>query len=119
MPAAPLVATAVGVNPTRWFRIPTSWVEYQVRVRERDTAPVVLFEQRLNPHPDAADRRWVDTRIDLSAYAGRRITLELTAQCENASGLDRKMGGFEVPRLVGRRPTALAPSVELWQARSR
>ena len=40
--------------------------------------------------------------LDLDAFAGRRIELELATRSESRSGAALEMGGFEVPRLVVR-----------------
>jgi hypothetical protein len=91
--------TAIGVDPRRWFAYPPAWVAFGIRVvvgGER----VTLFERRLDPQQHAADRGWTEVALDLSRYAGRQITLELTAQCEAPSGARLEMGGFALPRLV-------------------
>jgi len=96
------LASAVGVAPELWFRLPPSWVELAFRVRAPGEPPVELYRRRLDPHRDAGDRRWFPVTLDLDPWAGRRVDLELVARCENRTGRTRSMAGFENPRLIAR-----------------
>jgi hypothetical protein len=99
VPAGARLRTAVGIDPRWWFRLPPSWVEFSIRaVDAGERTP--LFTRRLDPHRNFHDRGWLDVDLDLAAFSGRRIDLELTTRSESESGAALEMGGFEVPRLV-------------------
>ena len=91
--------TAIGVDPRHWFAFPPASVTYSIRAVV-DGARVALFEQRLDPQRSPADRGWVEIRLDLSDFAGRRVDLEFTTACEARTGAVPAMAAFAVPRLV-------------------
>jgi hypothetical protein len=91
--------TAIGVHPDRWVHLPPAWARFAVRVVEQGQVEE-LFSRTLDPNRAATDRGWFPVSIDLSAYAGREVMLELVTLAENASGEVLAMGGFAWPRLV-------------------
>ena len=48
-----------------------------------------LFEQVLNPHANASERRWIPVAVDLSAYAGEEMDVILNTR---ASAAGQAMG---------------------------
>jgi arylsulfatase A-like enzyme len=56
---------------------------FRVRVREGSRSPRTVFERRIDPRTNPAERRWHDARIDLSAYAGRRVSVILETEGES------------------------------------
>jgi hypothetical protein len=99
VPEGARLRTAVGVDPILWFKHPPSWVEYSIRAVAGGER-VELFQQRLDPHRNFRDRRWVEVDLDLGPFAERAIDLELATRCEHETGRELSMGGFEIPRLV-------------------
>jgi PAS domain-containing protein len=99
VPAGARLRTAVGVDPLWWFRLPPSWVEFSIHAVEAGVR-TPLFTRRLDPHRNFRERGWLDVELDLAAFSGRRIELELATRSESESGSALEMGGFEVPRLV-------------------
>ena len=59
-----------------------------------------LYERRLNTTNRIEDRRWFDLDLDLGAWAGQEISLELSNRAANFHGEDLLMGGWAEPRLV-------------------
>ena len=43
-----------------------------------------LFEQVLNPHANASERRWIPVAVDLSAYAGEEMDVILNTRASPA-----------------------------------
>ena len=43
-----------------------------------------LFEQVLNPHANASERRWIPVAVDLSAYAGEEMDVILNTRASAA-----------------------------------
>ena len=43
-----------------------------------------LFEQTLNPHANASERRWIPVAVDLSAYAGEEMDVILNTRASPA-----------------------------------
>ncbi|MDE0885956.1 MAG: glycosyltransferase family 39 protein [Myxococcota bacterium] len=93
------LVTAVAVHPQRWFKLPVSWVDFRLSVRTPEGLET-LYERRLNTTNRIEDRRWFDLDLDLGAWAGREITLELSNRADNPNGEDLLMGGWAEPRLV-------------------
>jgi hypothetical protein len=99
--------TAIGVHPDRWVHIPPVWTNFSVRVVERGHVEE-LYSRTLDPSREADDRGWFPVEIELSAYAGRDVQLELVTLAESAAGEVLAGGGFGWPRLVSAAPdTAL------------
>jgi hypothetical protein len=105
VPAGARLESAVGVHPDAWFHIPTSATTFEVRARDgADTA--VLFSRTLDPQRVLEDRGWFPFEVDLAAYAGREIVLELSTAASDPSGASLRMGGFAEPILVQAAPGA-------------
>jgi hypothetical protein len=101
VPQGARLESAVGVHPDAWFHLPTSATTFEVRVREgAETTP--LFARTLDPQRILDDRGWFEIDVDLAAYAGREIVLELSTAASDPSGSSLRMGGFAEPRLVSR-----------------
>jgi hypothetical protein len=47
-----------------------------------------LFEQVLNPHANASERRWIPVAVDLSAYAGEEMDIILNTRSSPANVAD-------------------------------
>jgi hypothetical protein len=73
VPSTPTrLAFQYGVDPDRWLGLNAG--PFTFRIVDGAAA---LFEAVLDPAENVADRRWVDAAVDLSAYAGRRVSLRL------------------------------------------
>jgi len=91
--------TAIGVNVSRWWLDPESWVSFTIRAvagGERKT----LYSRTLDPHREWKDRGWFEVELSLDAFAGVPLELEFTTECQNVHGQLFEMGGWEIPRLV-------------------
>ena len=91
--------TAVAVHPQRWSSMPTSWVEFRLAIRTAKGLDV-LYERRLSPASRIEDRAWFEIDVDLGAWRGQEITLELSTEAENSHGEKLFFGGWADPRLV-------------------
>jgi hypothetical protein len=107
VPTNATLETAVSVHPERWFNHPPSSVSFELRVLDGEQRET-LHRQTIRPQQDWRDRRWFPWRVPLARFAGRRVRLEFTASCERANGEQRRMGGWEIPRLVTQ-PVPAAP----------
>jgi hypothetical protein len=99
VPEGARLESAVGVHPDAWFHIPTSATTFEVRARDGEKTET-LFSRTLDPQRVLEDRGWFDLEVDLSRYAGREITLELTTAASDPSGSSLAMGGWGEPRLL-------------------
>lgn len=91
--------SAVAVHPQWWSRLPPSWIDFSVRLRDADRV-TVLAQKRLKPASFFSDRGWFDMQVDLSPWAGQEVVLELVNEAESSHGETIWMGGWELPRLV-------------------
>jgi hypothetical protein len=99
VPDGARLVSAVGVHPDAWFQLPTSTTTFEVRARDGEDS-ALLYSRTLDPHRVLADRGWFDFEVDLSPYAGREITLELSTAASDPSGSSLAMGGWGEPRIV-------------------
>jgi hypothetical protein len=60
----------------------------------------ILYERRLSPASRIEDRAWFEIDVDLGAWRGQEITLELSTEAENSHGEKLFFGGWAAPRLV-------------------
>ncbi len=100
---SPGLETSIAVHPQRWFELPPSDIRFAIRAVPRAPqlgSPEILFERTLSPTLDVEDRGWFDVRLDLSAWAGRRIWLDFINQSSAPSGESRMMAGWGEPRLI-------------------
>jgi hypothetical protein len=93
-----LLTSAVAVHPQRWFRLPPSWVEFEIHV-EHEGQRTLVFEQRLDPTAELDDRRWFELEIDLSPWAGEEVSLLFVTESERPQGESLMMAGWWEPRV--------------------
>lgn len=105
LPEHPVLHTAVGVHPRRWFKYPPSTVTFRVRI-ERDGRRSEVFSRTLDPHPHGSDRGWFDVDVPLDAWAGQEVRIEFASEVERESSAVFEMGGFAWPRIEGLSPDA-------------
>jgi hypothetical protein len=75
-------------------------VEFAIIVDDGRESRVVV-QQTLDPYRDVAARDWVPVAVDLSPWAGRRVTLRLrTGKRAGLPGY-RDVAGWGDPRIVG------------------
>lgn len=88
---------SLAADPAGWQSGRSAGVRYRVRVRTQTGAVATLFERYIDANNSAADRRWQDGAVDLSAYRGQTVGLLLVAEAtrDDASGL----GGWGELRL--------------------
>ncbi len=100
VPAGAVLAVGLGVEEPAWATNACA-VEFRVGVVEggRET---IVHRAVLDPVRRDADRRWVDVRVDLGAFAGRTITLRLSTAPADAAP------GTSMPAWAD--PVVLAPS---------
>ncbi|MBI3848307.1 MAG: YfhO family protein [Planctomycetes bacterium] len=79
----------------------------------RERAGDVRFEQALDPKSRAADRRWFEGRVDLSAFRGSHVKLELESDPGPNGDARGDLVGWSAIRLGG---TDVAPAE--WIARA-
>jgi hypothetical protein len=91
--------TAVAVHPQWWFKLPPSWVEFRLVLRDEAGDVQPLFAQKLNPTLRLADRGWFDVDVSLDAWAGQAVTVEFINEAERPTGETLWMGGWSIPLL--------------------
>src|SRR5262249_711484 len=74
VPPAARLRFAIGFDQTEWLP-GTQGATFKCSLL-RDRGAVVLFEARLRPETDPEQRIWLDSEIDLGAYAGENVRIE-------------------------------------------
>ena len=100
--------SAVAVHPQWWSRLPPTWIEFSLRLRDENEV-TVLAHRRLKPAASFEDRGWFDIEVDLAPWAGREVMLELVNEAESSHGETLWMGGWALPRLVAPDATETGP----------
>ena len=96
--------TAIGVHPQWWSRLPSTWVEFGLRLRVGDEV-VPLHRQRLEPSRLFEDRGWFDLDIDLGEWSGQEVRVEFLTKSESPRGDSVWMAGWEQPKVVSLVPS--------------
>jgi hypothetical protein len=99
VPPGGRLRTAVAVHPEAWYGHPSSWVRFEVAVRDGGER-VLLYERTLHATSRLEDRGWFEVDVPLARFADRQVWLELATAAENATGATLAHGGFAEPRLV-------------------
>jgi hypothetical protein len=89
---------SAGISPDSWSQ-PGDGVDFRVDVQGASPAQTV-FSQYLNPKGAAADRRWMDAKIDLSAFAGQDVRILLKTSSGPASDPQFDWAGWGEPMIV-------------------
>jgi hypothetical protein len=104
LPGSPVLRSAIGVHPRRWFKFPPSSVTFRVHVDDGERRREV-YARSLDPHPHGADRGWFAIEVPLHAWAGREVRIELSTEVERESSAVFEMGGFAWPRILSETQT--------------
>jgi len=95
-------------------------VRFEVVLRPPDGGEETLWERTVDPR-DAADRRWIDARIDLMRHGGYEVELELRSHWDASDdGFALPVWSDPVVYAPGRaaRPNVVLVSVDTLRARS-
>ena len=88
-----------GVNPDLWQTLGPIPVRLRVAVEaDGQTTELLAIRRDVFAHP--GDRAWVPLDADLSAFAGREVTIVLAAAADGWPGSAGEVAGFEDPRVV-------------------
>jgi len=88
-----------GVNPDLWQTLGPFPVRLRVAVvADGQTTELLAVQRDVFAHP--GDRAWVPLDADLSAFAGREVTIVLAAAADGWPGSTGEVAGFEDPRVV-------------------
>jgi hypothetical protein len=104
-----VLRSAIGVHPAYWDVFPQSWVGFDLFLRN-EAGRELLFHRRLDPNRDPGDRGWFEFEVDLSRWAGQRIELEFSTQCEIERERGKLMAGWALPYLVAK-PAPPSPAL--------
>jgi hypothetical protein len=88
----------MALRPDAWDTDYGDGVRFVVAVAPEGGAPVEAYAQRLNPRAHADERRWVEARVPLGAYAGRAVAL--TLRTEPAADARYDWAGWGNPLVV-------------------
>jgi hypothetical protein len=69
-------SASIGVDPSAWDK-EGDGVLFRMAV-VNGTQYEELLNQHVNPAANASDRRWIPVAVDLSAYAGREVKIQLS-----------------------------------------
>jgi hypothetical protein len=92
-------SASIGVDPAAWDKEGDGVLFRMAVVSGSGTQYEELLNQHVNPAANASDRRWIPVAVDLSAYAGRDVRIQLSTN----------------PSLPGK-PTDLRNDLGLWGA---
>jgi hypothetical protein len=109
-PMRPVLRLAAGVNPDRWLGLTRGPFTFRVAL---DPGPGgearVLAERVLNPGLVPTDRRWAPIEIDLTPWAGRRVTLSLSIEAGGSGEDVDDVAGWREPVFVAAAARSPAP----------
>jgi radical SAM superfamily enzyme YgiQ (UPF0313 family) len=74
-------------------------IVFRVRVAD-DGHETEVFAERIDPKGDPAQRVWHDREVDLSAYAGRRVTIGFLTDPDESGDLTGAWAGWARPHLI-------------------
>jgi arylsulfatase A-like enzyme len=95
VPADAALRFAAGVEGTKKREEGRSAVRFAVAVDGRQ-----VFSRTVDPSVSRHDRRWFDERVDLGAFAGRRVELALETSVERADRPAAGLPGWSHVRVV-------------------
>ncbi|MDJ0847467.1 MAG: hypothetical protein QNK04_03695 [Myxococcota bacterium] len=99
VPTGAILHSSVSVHPKRWYHADPAWSEFELAVVDGARRETV-YQRRLRPTPDLGDRGWFDVEVDLSAWAGREVLLEFSAETNKRSGESLLQAAWGLPRIV-------------------
>jgi hypothetical protein len=97
-PMGALLRGSVAADPAGWLSRRPSALEARIALSDSEERQVV-FERRLAPASDPADRAWVEFAIDLGAHAGRQVAITLEQTCVACEGLPYERLGWSDLRI--------------------
>jgi hypothetical protein len=84
VPAHAWFQAGLALDPATWDAPEGDGVRFLLEVQPAGSAPSVLLDRQVNPRAKSEERGWNDVLVDLSRYAGQRVTLVLrTDPAEN------------------------------------
>jgi hypothetical protein len=96
LPSDARLELAIAMDPSVWDK-GGDGVTYRVTLRDGE-ASETLFSRHLDPRSRPADRRWVESTLDLGRFA--RHTVELVFSADPGASADFDWGGWARPRVV-------------------
>jgi hypothetical protein len=100
IPDRSALSLGIGLDPQVWSPQMGDGIEFKVLVQPSATHPVQVFDQYLDPKHEPADRRWLDTRIDLGRFAGKTVDIHFVTLPGSAGNEDYDWGGWSTPVLI-------------------
>ncbi len=105
-----MLAFEWGINPDRWLGLTGGPFTFRVTIRDAfNPARLVVFEEELDPAMVVEDRAWHRAGIDLSAYAGKALFVNLSVDSERHEPFPDSLVGWHNPRFVPRGTRILPP----------
>lgn len=102
LPDAPGLRFALAMHPQVWDKPGGDGVVFTVRAGRFVRTMKTVFERALDPKRVTSDRPWHEAAVDLSAWAGKRIYLELSTRTVDPARPDHNTVGFGFPVIVRR-----------------
>lgn len=99
MPQRAFLCFGVALDPQTWNPDRSDGVEFQIFVLD-ESGREKVFWKAIDPGHGIADRKWYDEAIDLSGYAGKRVTLEFVTTPGPNSNNAFDWAGWSNPSLV-------------------
>jgi hypothetical protein len=113
-PATSMLSVSFGIDPQAWEH-GTDGVQFQVLIGTGSGPPVVALDRFVDPVHNPADRRWITTAIDLTAYLGKPITLVFATHAGPQGNLAYDWAYWGDPHFV--RPSLGAHYVPVFQGK--
>ena len=103
--AQPILDTAGGLNPNRWFGAPSGPFQFRVEV-EDDGRRTTVAELSIRPRERVDDRKWHPLSIDLTPWAGKSVDLRFTIASADLQENPENLAGWRAPefRATARQP---------------
>lgn len=97
----PILATDLGINPSRWFGPPVGPFRFTIEVEENSDRQRVL-DQSIDPRHNVEDRKWHPVRVDLTPYAGRRVDLHFRVKVSSLREDPQNLAGWSALRFAAK-----------------
>ncbi|MDG2308196.1 MAG: hypothetical protein P8R42_26765 [Candidatus Binatia bacterium] len=98
-----------GVNPDRWLDVKGGPFTFRMVLKEPlNPARHVLFERDLDPAMEVEDRAWNKSTVDLAAFAGKAVILELSVRSEREEPSPQNLVGWKSPYFLAPRASVSA-----------
>lgn len=98
IPKASYLTFSIGINEAVWDK-EGDGVYFKINITDERTHHHLIYSRYIDPKNNPAHRKWFDEKLDLSAFAGQKVTFTFRTLCGPAGGA-WDLAGWSRPRVV-------------------